>query len=145
MNWTLVLAIWGSILSTILAIVKILEYRKERANVKVTVMGNYIMEPTTRAYGNRPLIMITAANRGRRPATLVGAAMLLPQRREYLLCADSMTAARPIELTEGKSHQYLMFEDNVKNKYGLQPEKYVRVFGMPPEDIIGRTIFSRGF
>lgn len=127
MNWTPILAIWGSILSTILAVLKVLEYRKDRANIKVTVMGNYKIFPTTEAYGNRPLVMITAANRGRRPVTLAGAALLLPRKHEYkyIICADSLTTGRPIELTEGKSHQYRMFEDDVKNKYGLTPEKYV--------------------
>jgi hypothetical protein len=124
MNWTPILAIWGSILSTILAVLKVLEYRKDRANIKVTVMGNYKIFSATGAYGNRPLVMITAANRGRRPVTLTGAALLLPRKNEYkyVICADSITA---IELTEGKSHEYLMFEDDVKNQYGLTPEKYI--------------------
>ena len=125
MNWTLVLAIWGSILSTILSLLKILEYRKDRANVKVTVTGNYKIVATTEAYGDRPLVMINAANRGRRPVTLTGASLLGPRKKQYLICADSMTTGRPVELTEGKSHFYLIFEDDVKNKYGLTPEKYV--------------------
>jgi hypothetical protein len=138
MNWALILAIWGSILSTILAILKILEHKKDRVNIKVTVRGNYKIIPTTRAYGNRPLIMIEAANRGRRPVTLVRAALLLPRKDGYLLCLDSMTATRPVELSEGKSHQYLMFEDVVRNKYGLTPDKYIACVG----DATGRCYWS---
>jgi hypothetical protein len=125
MNWTLVLAIWGALLSTVLAVVKILDYRKERANVKVAVKGSYKVVPISRTYGNRPLVMISVVNTGRRPVTLMGAALLLPRKAGHLVCIDSMTAARPVELTEGKPHQYLMFEDDVKNKYGLAPRKYV--------------------
>jgi hypothetical protein len=116
MNITLVLAIWGSILSSILAGLKILEYRKDRADVKVTVRGNYEVVPTTTVYGKRPIVLITAVNKGRRPVTLRGAALLSPRKRHYLLCADSMTAMRDIALTEGKSHQYLMSEDDLKKK-----------------------------
>ncbi len=125
MSWTLVLAIWGAILSTALAVLKALEYRKDRANIKVTVMGNYKVVPIGEAYGNKPLVMITAANKGRRPVALAGAALKLPRKKGHLICFDSMTATRPFELTEGKSHPYLMFEDDVKERYGLTPEKYV--------------------
>ena len=112
-------------MSSILAGLKILEYRKDRADVKVTVRGNYEVVPTTTVYGKRPIVLITAVNKGRRPVTLRGAALLSPRKRHYLLCADSMTAMRDIELTEGKSHQYLMSEDDLKKKHELTPEKYV--------------------
>lgn len=125
MSWTLILAIWGSILSTILAILKILDYKKDRANINVTVKGNYKIVPSSKAYGDRPLVVITAVNKGRRPVTLVQAALLTSRKGGYLLCADSLTAMRPVELTEGKAHNYLMFEDHLKKKYGLTPEKYV--------------------
>lgn len=138
MNWTLVLALWASILSTILAVVKILEYRKDRLHIKVTVKGNYRIVPITKAYGNRPLVVITAANRGRRPVTLLKAGLLLPRKEGYLLCFDSMTAMRSVELTEGKSHDYLMSEDDVKKKYALTPKKYVAFVS----DATGRSYWS---
>lgn len=124
MDITLILAIWGSILSTILAFFKILEYRKDRADIKVTVVGGYKIHPPTTVYGDKQLLSITAANRGRRPVTLKKAGLLLP-RKGYLLCADTMTALRDVELTEGKSHQYLMNEEGLIKDYGLPPEKYV--------------------
>ena len=129
MSSTLILAIWGSVLSTILAFLKILEYRKDKADVKVTVKGNYKIFPQKTVYGDKKLVLITAANRGRRPITLRGAALLLPrgkpEKTGYLLCADPMTAMRDVELSEGKSHQYLMEENGLIDKYKLPPEKYV--------------------
>jgi len=69
------------------------------------------------------LVIIKAVNRGRRPVTLNNASLLLPNGN-YLLCGDS-TTAKVAELTEGKSHVYLMDEDSLKEKYKLTPNKYV--------------------
>jgi hypothetical protein len=124
MNWTLILAIGGWFLSIMLGVLKVLEYRRDRPNIKVRVKGDYKISPTTTEYGDKPLVIITVANRGRRPVTLVKAGLLLP-KRGYLICLDSMTATRPVELTEGKSHDYIMSEEDLKSKYGLTPEKYV--------------------
>ncbi|MCK4404487.1 MAG: hypothetical protein KAW02_05290 [candidate division Zixibacteria bacterium] len=140
MNWTFALAIWGAFLSTTLAVLKVLEFRRDRGNIKITVKGSYKILPTTKAYGNRPLVVITAVNKGRRPVTLKGAALLLPRKEGHLICIDSMTAGRSVELTEGRSHDYLMFEDDVKNQYGLTPAKYVACVW----DATGRYHWSHG-
>lgn len=43
------------------------------------------------------------------------------------MCADPFTAGQPIEVTEGKSHNYYMNEEDLKSKYKLTPDKYVAV------------------
>ena len=125
----LALAIYGSILSTILAVLKILEYRKDRPNVKVTVQGNWTFNTPTTVYGNKRYVVIRATNKGRRPVTLELAALLKPRKKSeefpYIICADPYTAAKPVELTEGKSHDYLLLEEGLDKDCDLAPNKYV--------------------
>lgn len=120
---------WGGwLLAVILGILKISEHFRDRANIKVTVYGNYEVYPKNTPYGNATLLTINAANVGRRPVTLTKAALLMPKnsKNKYLLCADPVSdALASHELTEGKSRDYIMNEDVLKKEYGLTPSKYV--------------------
>ena len=125
---TTILAIWGAVISTILALLKVKEvYREDKPRIKVTVVGGYYVLPKNHPqnpYGDKPLVSITAVNIGRRPVTLKKAGLLMPRgqkKKKYLLNVDSITS---IDLTEGKSHDYYLLEDKIKNK-GLTPDKYV--------------------
>jgi hypothetical protein len=118
------LAIWGAILSTILAILKIVEFYKDRANIKVRVKGGYYVYPANHPknpYGDKSLVSITASNNGRRNVTLKKAGLLMPRGGKYLVPVGSI---KSIELSEGKSHDYELSEDEIKQK-GLTPDKYV--------------------
>lgn len=142
MNITTLLAIWGSVVSTILALIKIIEFRRDRANVKVTVRGGYKIIPINHPenpYGDKYLISITAANKGRRPVTLEQAGLLLPRWKEgrYAIANESL---KYIELLEGKSHDYHIIENDVK-KEGLTPKNYVAYV----RDATGRCFWSHNF
>ena len=118
------LAIWGAILSTILAILKIVEFYGDRANIKVSVKGGYYVHPANHPnnpYGDKSLVSITASNNGKRNVTLKKAGLLMPRGGKYLVSVGSI---KSIELTEGKSHDYELSEDEIKEK-GLMPDKYV--------------------
>jgi hypothetical protein len=74
MTLTTVMAIWGSIVSTILALLKVKEYYREgRPRIKVIVRGDFYVVPTNHPfnpYGDQPLLSIIVVNIGRRPVTL---------------------------------------------------------------------------
>jgi hypothetical protein len=140
---TMILAIWGAVISTVLALLKVKEfYREDRPKIKVSVAGDYIVIPKEslqNPYGDKPLVSITAVNIGRRPVTLKKGALLLPkgvQKKKYLLGLGSIGS---IELTEGQSHDYYLLEDEIKEK-GLTPDKYVACV----IDAAGRRYWSHG-
>jgi hypothetical protein len=127
MTLTTVMAIWGSIVSTILALLKVSEsYREGRPRIKVTVRGDFYVVPTNHPlnpYGDQSLLSITAVNIGRRPVTLEKAGLLTQkgEKNTYAIFGDSV---KSIHLTEGKSHAYNLLENEIKGK-GLTPNKYV--------------------
>lgn len=126
MSLTSGLAIYSAILSTLLALIEVLKFYKDRANIKVTVRGGYNVYPANHPknpYGDKDLVLITASNKGKRPVALKKACLLMPRRskRKYLLGVDSITS---IDLTEGKSHDYYILEDEIK-KTGLSSDKYI--------------------
>ena len=139
---TAILAIWGAFLSTILAVIRILGFRKDRANIVVTVCGGYKFHPADTVYGDKLYIIISAANKGRRPITLTTAFMPTPrdimkkQNVSALICGDQYTAG-PVELTEGKRHQYYMLE----SKIGFSKDKYIAGVA----DATGRLFYSHNY
>ena len=124
---TISLAVWGAIVSTVLAFIKIKEFLYEgKPRIRVAVAGDYYVLPSDHPqnpYGDKPLISITAINVGRRPVILKKAGLLMPKGKgkKYLISVGSITS---INLSEGQSHDYNILEDEVKSK-GLTPSKYV--------------------
>lgn len=120
MDITLILAIWGSLLSTTLAVIEVKRFMSDKPNVLVSVRGGYGMYPSDTIYGDRNYICISAANSGRRKVVLTKAALLAPRgdRRRYAVSGDSL---QKVELTEGNSHDYLIAE----NEINFPPAKYV--------------------
>jgi hypothetical protein len=57
------------------------------------------------------------------------------------MCLDPYSAKYPVELTEGKYHDFIMNEDQLKEEYKLPPDKYVAFVG----DATGRTYYSHNF
>lgn len=126
-EWTKITAIWGAVLSTLLALFEIYKYFNDRVRLKVTVQGGYKVYPKITPYGDMELITISAANFGRRPVTLTKAALLMPKSSggpKYFLCMDSLTAGKHVRLQEGESYQYNINENEAK-KHGLIQKKYV--------------------
>lgn len=117
MDITLKIAIYGAVLSTLSAIVHIFNYRRDRANIKITVKGNMSVHPHDTFYGDKTYVLVTVANRGRRPVTITHCAIKVPTKpyTEWLL-GDSFL--KPGELLEGKSQSYMLAEGQIK-KYDL--------------------------
>jgi hypothetical protein len=133
------IAIWGAILSTILAVIRIFEFKNDRRRIKIKVKGGFRIIPPIPPYGDNPQIVITAANLGKRPVTIVGAALLLPRKkgaeRGYLVCGENI---KSVEIREGQSRDFLMPEDELNQEYGLHQDKYVAYVW----DAAGRVYWS---
>lgn len=95
-NITLVLAMWGALLSTY----KVLsDYRKSMRSLKVKVAYGFGI--TRRDVGPN-VIMITAINAGYRDITLNSMGFILPDKRYLLLTEPQSNVRFPHTLSEGK-------------------------------------------
>ena len=120
----LILGFVSTLALVILVTLSILEYRRDRPIIKVTVRGGYGIPPEIAEYVSGGKIVITAINRGRRPVTLTKAGFILPKKCKgsYFIAADSL---KIVKLEEGESKDYIIDEDTVKAIYGLIPDKYI--------------------
>jgi len=112
------LAIWGATVSTLLGIFKILEFRRDRANIKVKVKAGYRLIPPGPPYGDESLVMVEVINKGRRPVTIKKIFFLAPKKlvpHKYLILTDSV---KSIEIKEGQSYSYYGIE-RILNEKGI--------------------------
>lgn len=116
--------ILGWLISGILLLIRILEYRRDKSKIKVTVRGHYGIIPEDTVYRPGNKIIIRVVNKGRRPVTLTQAGLLLPRncKDHYAIATESL---KNIELREGKPHTYILDEEPVKRAYNLTEDKYV--------------------
>lgn len=82
---TLILAIWGALVSTVLAWMKIAEYRKDRPIVRVTIKPGMKAFPDNTVYGAMTLLIVDVANVGGRPVSVTHVSLMLPRGQGYLL------------------------------------------------------------
>jgi len=101
----MILSLISTVALAILVILGILEYRRNRANIEVTVKGEYVT--SLESFVGSTKIIITAINTGRRPVTLIQAGLLLPIdfEDEYFIAKDSI---KNIRLKERDSYNYVM-------------------------------------
>ena len=99
---TTILAIWGALLSTVLAI---REFAKDRRSIKVQCQMGTPWPPVD-AYGRHhdDMVIITAVNTGQRPINITGMGFTLSDQRQIVLIEDAF-GPRPLPktLTEGDS------------------------------------------
>ena len=99
------LALYGAVLSTITAAVQILNHLRDRVKVVLKVRKNMKSIGMGPRYDGMMMVIVTAANAGRRPVTINGfAANLLYNKNEketdwYL---RDVHPSLPYEITEGK-------------------------------------------
>jgi hypothetical protein len=112
------LALWGALLSTVLATIKLADFIKDKAKIKVRIKGNWKVLPKNTKYGDATYIIITATNVGRRPITLTTAFLVIPKRLRKICNATSYICADPdtckmVELKEGQTHSYFLKQDDI--------------------------------
>jgi hypothetical protein len=102
---TVVLAIYGAILSTLTAIVQVINHLRDRAKVQLKVRKNMKSPNMGRRYDGMTMVIISATNIGRRPITMTGFAMRpLTKKGETVLdyYLHDVRPPTPCEITEGK-------------------------------------------
>lgn len=102
---TVILAVYGAILSTLTAVVQVINHLRDRAKVKLTVRKNMRSPNTGRRDDGMTMVIITATNVGRRPVTMTGFAMRpLTKKGEKAIdfYLPDVRPATPYEITEGK-------------------------------------------
>jgi len=134
---TLFLAIWGAALSTFLGFLKVRDYFRDRPILKISVKPGYKATKGS-PYGDMALLMITVANVGRRPIFINGVSLVVPRSKTYLLCGDPHSARYPVELKEGQAHNFIMNEDEIRQKYGVRDGEFVAMANDAP----GREYWS---
>jgi hypothetical protein len=138
------LAIWGAIVSAVLAALKIRDHFKDRAIIKVQLMPGMKAFPASSVYGKMTVLAVKLTNVGRRPTSITHVAVMLPRRHGdghgYVLCADPSTATYPVELTEGKPHSFVFNQDALLKDYGLTPSQLV----VRADEAAGGSTWSHG-
>jgi len=103
----LVIAVWGAVLSTCLAIFEVYRFLVEQRTRKPRIIVEMTLGFMRRGEDTRMLIYLSAANAGDKVVTLSFPALLLPDRR-YLTTfprGDESDVAFPHELLPGRSCQ----------------------------------------
>ena len=117
--FSLALAIWGAMLSTILAALKIAEFTRDKVDLRVTFRGGYAIYPETAVTRNKTYIMIKASNRGRRPVTIESssAGLMIPWSKLSANVSPFGQFGQPVTtLAEGQSYSYYIDETEFKKK-----------------------------
>jgi len=134
---TQLLAIWGALLSTLLAGIEIIKFYYEGVRIKVTVRGGFKAMPQDTVYGNKEYILIVASNGGKRTTTITHA-WLMTSGTINLLCGECFSQG-PRKLQEGDYAQFLIEEkESVQKKHGMKPRDYIAVVS----DATGRQFYS---
>jgi len=123
--FTLLLALWGALLSTVLTVIKVLSFYQERSIIKLKLFPGMKIIPKTTEYGDRSYLIVKATNIGKNPITLETCVLLLP-RKDSLTCIDKISFGN-IELTMNRTHQYIFDEEDLNEEYNLPRSKYIAV------------------
>ena len=141
---TLVLAIWGAVLSTALFIIKIIEFRRDRATIRVSATYGLMpvgLDPL--ADDVQDIIVLQAVNVGRRPITLTSAYLPLSDGRS-ILALRSLRTPLPCTLNESEECGLYISIESIREveEEGVQViavafrdsanKEYRRKFRVPP-------------
>ncbi len=100
-DFTLILASYGALISTLVAIWQIHSIWRDKADVRVTpnigILGS--LNET------RKVFMVDIINKGRRPVTISSIQVRLKDGKDWLFIAPYANQGLPKELTEGRSHK----------------------------------------
>jgi hypothetical protein len=143
MDFQFIVAVWGGVLSTMLAALRYVEFRRDRADILVSIEeGRRVYSPGV-DYGDFAYTSITVANRGKRPITVDRAGLLLPRRSrlDFIHHVDYLRPKGSSEITEGKAMSFFVKEDDVPD-YGFLRKKHKYVGCII--DATGRKYYSHG-
>ncbi|MBL7130297.1 MAG: hypothetical protein ISS45_02665 [Candidatus Omnitrophica bacterium] len=130
-NITLILAIWAAFLSTLLAIIEIIKFIKDKPHILVKVENGSVFYNTDEQRLNKSSIIVSVSNRGSRPVTISKIYLLPPSNLNMLATINLIT--NPVEITEGKSYSI---------RKELENEASANDFMACAEDVTGRYFWS---
>lgn len=112
---TIIIAIYGAVLSTITAAIQLSSHFRDRAKIRLKMRKNMATVGMGRGYAGMTMVIITATNVGRRPVTIAGfAAELLYGKQEYdAWYLQDVKPPLPCEITEGHEVSAFVNQKNV--------------------------------
>jgi hypothetical protein len=110
-----ILALYGAVLSTITAVVQILNHFRDRVKVALTVRRDMKSLGMGQQFANMTMVIITATNVGRRPVTITGfaASLLFGKHKDSDWYLPDVRPPLPYEITEGKYVAAFLNQANV--------------------------------
>ncbi len=99
------IALYGAVVATAALLWNIYVGLRDRPGVRVRVSQGFFPGANM-----GPMIFIVAINKGRRPLTLTGVGLRLPNHNDIVFVRPNL----PIELGEGKSHQEWISQDELR-------------------------------
>lgn len=131
---------YAALISTILLIIRLLEYQGNKVNVVLKCRENYQVYPGSKMYPpNKNYIIIIVINKGKRPVTIQNVAFISKSKNDKNgILSDSFLRGR-VELTEGKSIDYLLEQDSVD----LKKIKYFVAYDLTGRGYKGKLKSSR--
>lgn len=112
MDISLLISILALAISLTLAVIKILEYRRERINIVLKCEANQFMYGGTYKE-NTEHVVVSVINRGRRPVTIEKVAYILKDKKaKQGIFSDSFIPGHR-EITEGKSTEYIAEQSKI--------------------------------
>lgn len=132
------LIIIATVLSVILSVIRVIDFIKEKYNVKVRVKGNSIIFDGTEISKKNTYIIISIINIGKEPVTIINAGLLSPEIKGCYLFKNSI---RNQKLNTSDCIDYPMLEEIVKKKFDISKRKYAAYAC----DNAGRVYYSHNF
>lgn len=114
---TTALALYAAVVSTVTAVVQLLNHLRDRAEVVLKEQRNMQTAGADPRYTGITFVIITATNTGRRPVTIAGFAAKLLQRENEKSTDWYLPDVRPqvpYEITEGKQVAAFVDQSNVQ-------------------------------
>jgi len=122
---TLVLAIYGAVVSTVLAVLKFVERAEDRPRIRVTLQpGMKAFGSALPVYKDKTLVLAVVANRGRRPTTVTAVSVMTRRgsKSSYLRTTDP---PGQLDITENKEANFVFDQSRLTSEYGLTPSTFV--------------------
>lgn len=143
MSIELFLSVWGAALSTILGLLRIIEFAHDRPKIHIDFECGRAVYSSGLDYGEPPYVSITIANRGRRPITVGDVGLLLARGNKppFIHHVDYLRPRGVPELNEGKSQSYFVKQSDVPNPALLQGKRRYVVCVI---DATGKKYYSDG-
>lgn len=117
------IAIWGAIWSTVLGVIRFIEFRRNRANIRVKVTYAYSIYGDT--VSRNVHLCLTAINRGRRRTKLEAAGLSLSDGGTIPFVSDVFGNRFPKELDGTDSTEVLFDVSGIKNVLKENPGLYI--------------------